>query len=51
MEFPFGTLRMVHHRHKKKDGWFLGKTTTIYKKPYTVALEAGAKGVSYFSAS
>ena len=50
LEFPFGSLKRVHHPHKMKDGWFLGKTTTIYKKPYTVALEVGAKGVSYFSA-
>jgi hypothetical protein len=49
VEFPFGSLQKVHHPHKKKHGWFLGKITTIYKKPYTVALEAGAKGMSRFS--
>lgn len=41
VEFPFGSLIRVHHPHKKKEGWFLGRNTTIYKKPYTVALEAG----------
>ena len=41
--FPFGSLRSVHHPHKKTDGWFLGRTTTIYKKPYTVALEVDAE--------
>jgi hypothetical protein len=44
VEFPFGSLQKVHHRHKKKHGWFLGKITTIYKKPYTVALEIDALG-------
>ena len=43
VEFPFGSLRRVHHSHKKKDGWFLGRTATIYKKPYTVALEVDAE--------
>jgi hypothetical protein len=43
VEFPFGSLRRVHHSHKKTDGWFLGRTTTIYKNPYTVALEVDAK--------
>ena len=43
VEFPFGSLQRVHHPHKKTDGWFLGRNTTIYKKPYTVALEVGAK--------
>ena len=42
VEFPLGSLKRVHHPHKKKAGWFLGKITTIYKKPYTVALEVGA---------
>ncbi|HUD54173.1 MAG TPA: hypothetical protein VMR02_03025 [Terracidiphilus sp.] len=42
VEFPFGSLKRVHHLHKRKQGWFLGKITTIYKKSYTVALEAGA---------
>jgi nucleoid DNA-binding protein len=50
VEFPFGSLQRVHHPHKKTDGWFLGRMTTIYKKPYTVALEVGAKSVSCFSA-
>jgi nucleoid DNA-binding protein len=49
VEIPFGSLKRVHHPHKKKDGWFLGKITTIYKKPYTVALEVDAKGMSCFS--
>ena len=43
VEFPFGSLQRVHHPHKKKDGWFLGRITTIYKKPYTVALEVDAE--------
>ncbi len=46
VEFPFGSLRRIHHPHKKKDGWFLGKTTTIYKKPYTVALQVDADVVN-----
>lgn len=41
VEFPFGSLKRVHHPHKKKEGWFLGRNTTIYKKPFTVALKAG----------
>src|SRR5580704_15690760 len=49
VEFPFGSLKRVHHPHKKQDGRFLDKITTIYKKPYTVALEVGAKGMSRFS--
>jgi hypothetical protein len=43
VEFPFGSLQRVHHSHKKMDGWFLGRITTIYKKPYTVALEIDAE--------
>src|ERR1017187_8087070 len=43
VEFPFGSLRRVHHSHKKTDGWFLGRNTTIYKKPYTVALQVDAE--------
>jgi hypothetical protein len=39
VEFPFGSLKRVPHPHKKKEGWFLGRMTTIYKKPNTVALE------------
>jgi hypothetical protein len=39
----FGSLKRVHHPHKKTDGWFLGRNTTIYKKPYTVALEVDAE--------
>ena len=44
VEFPFGSLHRVHHPHKKTDGWFLGRNTTIYKKPYTVALDVNAEG-------
>ena len=43
VEFPFGSLKRVHHPHMKTDGWFLGRNTTIYKKPYTVALEVDAE--------
>jgi len=43
VEFPFGSLQRVHHPHKEMDGWFLGRNTTIYKKPYTVALEVDAE--------
>ena len=43
VESPFGSLQRVHHPHKKTDGWFLGRNTTIYKKPYTVALEVDAE--------
>jgi hypothetical protein len=43
VEFPFGSLHRVHHPHKKTVGWFLGRNTTIYKKPYTVALEIDAE--------
>ncbi|MGA2730424.1 MAG: hypothetical protein ABSE96_21640 [Terracidiphilus sp.] len=48
VEFPFGSLKRVHHSHKEKHGWFLNKIRTIYKKPYSVALEVGAKGMSCF---
>jgi ribosomal protein L21E len=44
VEFPFGSLKRVHHPHKKYDGWFLGRIATIYKRSYTVALEVGAEG-------
>jgi hypothetical protein len=43
VEFPFGSMKRVHHPHKKKDGWFLGRITTVYKKPFTVVLEVGAE--------
>ena len=43
VESPFGSLQRVRHLHKKTDGWFLGRNTTIYKKPYTVALEIDAE--------
>jgi hypothetical protein len=43
VEFPFGSLKRVSHPHKKKQGWFLNRITTIYKKPYTVALEVDPK--------
>ena len=43
VESPFGSLQRVHHPHKKTDGWFLGRNTTIYMKPYTVALEVDAE--------
>jgi hypothetical protein len=41
VESPFGSLKRVHHPHKKKEGWFLDRITPIYKKPYTVALQVG----------
>jgi hypothetical protein len=44
VEFPSGSLKRVHHPHKQKEGWFLDKITTIYRKPYTVALEVDAEG-------
>src|ERR1022692_1844259 len=43
VEFPFGFLKRVQHPHKKKEGWFLGRIATIYKKPHTVALEVDVK--------
>ena len=43
VEFPFGSLKRIRHPHQKTDGWFLGRNTTIYKKPYTVALEVDAE--------
>jgi len=43
VEFPFGSLQRVHHPHKMTDGWFLGRIATIYKTPYTVALEVDAE--------
>jgi nucleoid DNA-binding protein len=43
VEFPLGSLKRVHHPHKKTHGWFLGRNTTIYKKPYTVALDVDAR--------
>ena len=43
VEFPFGSLQRIRHPHQKTDGWFLGRNTTIYKKPYTVALEVDAE--------
>lgn len=44
VEFPFGSLQRVHHPHKETKGWFLGRITTIYKKPHTVALEVDVEG-------
>jgi hypothetical protein len=42
VEFPFGSLKRVHLPHKKQHGRLRGRVTTIYKKPFTVALEVGA---------
>ena len=50
VESPIGLLKRVRHPHKERDGWFLGKITTIYKKPYTVVLAVGAKALAAFSA-
>ena len=44
VESPFGSLKRVNHPHKQKEGWFLGRITTIYKKPYTLALGVDAEG-------
>ena len=44
VEFPFGSLKKVHHAHKKQQGRFLNRDTTIYRKPYTVVLEVNAAG-------
>lgn len=44
VEFPFGTLRRVRHKHAKKRGWFLDKIITNYKKPYTIKHELDEEG-------
>ena len=44
VEFPLGALRRVRHQRSKKRGWFLGKITTIYKRPYTVKHELDEEG-------
>jgi nucleoid DNA-binding protein len=44
VEFPLGTLRRVRHQRTKQRGWFLGKITTIYKRPYTVKHELDEEG-------
>ena len=36
VEFPFGKLERVPHKHPKQEGHFLDKVRTIYKKPFTV---------------
>jgi len=44
VEFPFGTLQRVRHKHSKTRGWFLNRITSTYKKPYTVKHELDEKG-------
>jgi len=43
VEFPFGSLQRVRHPHKKMDGWFLGRNTTIYKNPTAWLLRSTRK--------
>jgi len=46
VEFPFGKLERVAHKHRQQEGHFLDKVRMIYKKPFTVAHatdEAGEK--------
>lgn len=38
VEWPFGTLKRVAQPRRSMRGWFLYKITTLYKKPFTVAL-------------
>jgi nucleoid DNA-binding protein len=44
VEFPFGYLERVRHRHRKQRGWFLRRITTIYKKRYTIEHRVDAVG-------
>jgi len=44
VEFPFGTLQRVRHKHRKKRGWFLDKIITTYKKPFTIKHELDDEG-------
>ena len=43
-EFAFGSLKKVRHAHKKQQGRFLNRNTTIYQKPNSVVLVADAAG-------
>jgi len=42
--FPFGKLKIVRHKHRKRRGWFLNRITVIYRKPFTIEHVTDAKG-------
>lgn len=44
VEFPFGHLQRVKHRHRTRRGWFLDRITTTYKNPWTVELAVDDDG-------
>jgi hypothetical protein len=48
--FNSGHCKRSIVRTRESKGWFLNKITTIYKKPYTVALEVDAESSSLRSA-
>jgi nucleoid DNA-binding protein len=37
VEFPFGKLERVRHKHRKTEGHFANGISTTYKRPFTVA--------------
>ena len=36
VDFGLGKLQRYRHPRPRKRGWYLGRITTIYQKPYTV---------------
>lgn len=46
VEFPFGKLQKVKHKHRKQQGRFLNRILTTYKKPFTVELVPNARAES-----
>jgi nucleoid DNA-binding protein len=44
VEFPFGYLHRVKHKHRTRRGWFLNKITTTYRNPWTVELSIDEDG-------
>lgn len=43
VDFALGKLKVVRHKHRTQAGRFLNRETTIYKQPFTVALEADSR--------
>ena len=44
VEFPFGSLKRIHHGRKEQRGRFLGEMRCIYTKPLAVTLEVNSEG-------
>jgi nucleoid DNA-binding protein len=44
VEFPFGSLKRIHHGRKEQRGRFLGEMRSIYTKLFTLILEVNSYG-------